>query len=259
MLYDLTDVSFLIPFKKDSDERVRNLNFVLSYLGKYFKTNIFIIEHDTQQNFSLDNTIIGENKIDYQFIKSENYIFHRTKLLNLMAKKSKTQFICLYDLDVVFKIQQYLKCVEALRANVCDMVFPYSGPFINYNGEILNKILQEVSVESVLESEGGNYNPNSVGGAIFFNKQKFIECGMENEHFISWGFEDLCRVSRNGKLGMRIARVDGILYHLNHPVSDNSSNTKHGAYNTNHQEYAKVANMSPDELRRYVNTWAWIK
>lgn len=257
-LIDLSDVTFLIPFKKDSDERLRNINVIIKYLTKYFKTNISIIENDINQNFLLDGLDISPSKINYEFRKSDNYIFHRTKLLNDMAKNCKTSIISLYDTDVIFKIKQYINTVELLRSGTFDVVFPYDGRFINYDGNILNQILNTLDVETIEESQGGCYNPNSVGGSIFFNKHKFIEYGMENENFISWGFEDTCRAVRIQKLSLKCARVSGILYHLNHPTSVNSSNTKHKAYYDNYYEYQKVLSMSTEQLKQYIKTWNWI-
>lgn len=187
MPIDLTHVTFLIPFKKDSDERLRNINFVIKYLSKHFNTNISIMEQDTEQKFVLD--LVSDNcKITYEFIKTDNYLFHRTKLLNLMAKKATTSVICLYDTDVIFTIDQYIHSYQAIITNACDMIFPYDGRFINYAGEPLNIILNSISLDGITEQMGGCYNPNSVGGAIFYNKKKFIEYGMENENFVSWRF-----------------------------------------------------------------------
>jgi hypothetical protein len=106
---------------------------------------------------------------------------------------------------------------------------------------------------------GGCYNPNSVGGAIFYNKNKFIEYGMENENFISWGFEDIERGFRANMLGLKIARVAGILYHLNHPTSDNSSNVRHKAYIDNNRELNRVQSMNKFELQQYIKTWTWTR
>jgi hypothetical protein len=259
MITNLEDVSFLIPFKKDSEERIRNLNFNLEYLNKYFKTNVFIIECDIDQKYTIDVSKYENLTIDYEFRKADNYLFHRTKYLNDMAKKSKTSCICLYDLDVVFTVSQYLLAYQAISTNVADLTFPYGGRFIDFDGENLNTIMQNVSLDNITESHGNCYNANSVGGAIFLNKTKFIEYGMENEYFVSWGFEDLCRVTRAQKLGLKIVRIPGILYHLHHPTSQNSSNTQHREYVNNQFEFHKVSRMNPHELREYVLTWKWGK
>ena len=48
MKTDLTDVTFIIPVKIDSDDRRRNLKITLSYLQRNFDTNIIVCESDKE-------------------------------------------------------------------------------------------------------------------------------------------------------------------------------------------------------------------
>lgn len=73
------------------------------------------------------------------------------------------------------------------------------------------------------------------------------------------GFEDNCRIFRANVLGLRIARVAGLLYHLNHPISDNSSNIRHKAYIDNNRELNQVQSMNQFQLQQYIRTWSWTK
>ena len=122
----------------------------------------------------------------------------------------------------------------------------------------LNTIINNVSLDGITDKQGNCYNPNSVGGAIFYNKQKFFECGMENEYFMSWGWEDVLRTYIIQTLGFRLGRIPGILYHLNHPTSPNSSNVQHKAYQDNYNEYVKTSRMNLEQLRQYIKTWNWV-
>lgn len=253
MKIDLKDITFTIPFKKDTDERLENITTIIKYLQKYFDTNIIVAEQDdTRKLPNIDG-------IEYVFFPTTNYIMLRTTLLNKMCKMVRTPFVANYDTDVLFNVNQYVEAISALRANAVDAVFPYNGRFMNYIGQERSKIITNLSLDGILESHGHLNHPNSVGGALFWNKQRFIEGGMENENFKSWGFEDNERMIRFGKLGYRIARVNGILYHLNHPVSQNSSNTQHKAYNDNQIECNKVASMSVEQLKQYIKSWNWTK
>jgi hypothetical protein len=95
------------------------------------------------------------------------------------------------------------------------------------------------------------------GGSVFWNRQKFIEVGMENENFLSWGPEDQERVERCMKLGYKWARVQGPLYHLEHARLQNSGDG-HRFAKQNDEEFEKVKRFSPDELRSYIKGWSWI-
>lgn len=261
MKYDLSDVSFLIPFKKDSEERVRNLDFVLKYLKTYFKTTVYIMEQDFDQKYFLSDEYKNDSDfiVDYSFVKADSYLFHRTKLLNDMAKKSTTPIISIYDLDVIFKIDQYIVSRDLIKSKTYDVVYPYNGKFINFSDDKLQSIFEKCSVDHLKETDGNCYHNASVGGAIFYNKDVFFKCGMENEKFMSWGAEDNYRLEVVTKFGYKVTRIGGILCHMYHPTSENSSNTKHQAYFNNQNEYYKVCNMTKQQLEEYIKTFTWTK
>lgn len=253
MTLDLKDVTFTIPFRYDSPERLRNLRTVIAYLNKYFDTNIIVCEEAAERKF----TDVG--KFEYMFIQSNNPFMHRTRCLNLMAKKATTPFIVNYDTDVLLPIRQYVESVFTLRKNTFDMIYPYEGRFVNFIPPFLDQIVEKISLDGITEQNGHLIHPNSVGGAIFWNKNKFIECGMESEVFFGWGFEDNFRYVVANRLGMRVHRVPGILYHLNHPSSINSANTSSEAYKRNEAEFHRINGMDANMIRNYIKTWEWLK
>lgn len=252
-MIDLTDVTFNIPFKLDTPERLRNLRMIIKFITTNFKTNIILCENDTEQKFH----DVGDFK--HIFIPRGDYLMHRTHCINVLALASKTPIIVNYDTDVLFPIEQYVQAVKVIRENKYDMVYPYDGRFIEIVEPHISTIQNSMSVSFLNPSMGNVLNPKSVGGAIFWNRQKFIEGGLENERFMSWGFEDNERLHRFGVLGYRISRVEGPLYHLYHPRSQNSANTQHKAYYDNEAEYHRILSLSKEVLRQQISTWAWAK
>jgi hypothetical protein len=252
-MIDLSDVTFTIPFKLDTPERLRNVNIIIDFLNKNFTTNILLCENSNEQKF-------GKNgKYEYMFIPRGDYLMHRTYCLNVMAKAAKTPIIVNYDTDVLFPIAQYVQSVKVIRENKYDMVYPYDGRFIDLIEPHITNIRNTLTVENLTPSNGNMIHPKSVGGAIFWNKNKFIEGGMENERFISWGWEDNERLHRFGVLGYRISRIEGPCYHLSHPRSPNSANTQHQAYYENEREYHRILSLPKDALRQQISTWSWTK
>ena len=73
------------------------------------------------------------------------------------------------------------------------------------------------------------------------------------------GGKDDCRLHRFGKLGYRISRIEGCLYHLYHPRSPNSANTQHQAYIDNEIEYNRIKSLPKEALRHQISTWGWTK
>jgi len=257
-MISLTDVTFTIPVKFDSNDRKRNLATIVGYLLKNFNTNIIILEdgphHAVQDVLSEYN-----KKYTHIFVKkTNNDLMHRTMYLNFMAKEAKTPIIVNYDTDVLLPIDQYVKSVDLIRNGIADGVYPYAGKFINIEGQLQELVIKNKSLMGITESSGRCLAENSYGGCVFWNKDKFIQGGMENENFISWGPEDLERYIRFTKMGYKIQRIPGVLYHLNHQKSLNSANMQHSAFQNNEAEYQKVKNMHPEELKNYIKSWKWM-
>jgi len=257
MPIQLSDVTFNIPIRIDTPERVRNLRTTLYYLCHHFETNILVYEESAQSVVPghLEGLPI---KYTYKHIQTDSPLMRRTWLLNEMAKASETPIIVNYDADVLMKLEQYNIPTQAIRQNKVDMIYPYNGRFIDIYNETLKTVMDTLSVENLEEKDGNLIHPNSLGGAIFWNKQKFIEFGMENENFVLWGWEDNERLVRAQKLGLKMGRVAGPLWHMHHPPSPNSANTSHKPYFDNQKEFEKVAGMSTEQLKQYIKTWGWV-
>jgi len=149
------------------------------------------------------------------------------------------------------------------------MVFPYDGRFARLPRipwfKTIEKAL-DIGIIGDTEPKGKRGKPvpeYSVGGAVFFNKESFIDGGMENEYMISFGPEDCERNDRFTKLGFNIDRVcelkpglGGCLYHIDHWCGpDSTPNNPH--FKNNHKELEKGRAMSQDQLRDYVDSFFW--
>lgn len=251
-MINLTDVTFIIPVNFDSEDRKTNFKITINYLLRNFETNIIVMESSSSSNEEFVKSV--SDKITYVFHKNDSNIFHRTKLLNEMTKLSKTNIVVNYDVDVVFKPEQYIESRDMLL-NGFDFCFPYGGKFYDINREFFN-LVETDNLDSIDLNRCTLFNPNSVGGAFFFNKDKYMGIGLENENFISWGYEDWERIVRVEKMGFKILRIDGNLYHLTHHRNSNSDE-RNPYYNQNGNEFNKIKNMGKDELKEYIQTWGW--
>jgi predicted glycosyltransferase involved in capsule biosynthesis len=252
-MINLKDVTFLIPFRYDSEERLRNLRAVIDFLNYNTDTNIIVMEEAPERKFT------DQGKFLYEFVHNPGPMMYRTRCLNRMAKMAKTPIIVIQDTDALIPPHQLEQAAQAIRLNQLDMVYPYNGRFINFLEPIISQIIQNKTLAGVSEEQGHLIHPASLGGSIFFNRAKFILGGMENENFVSWGWEDNERIHRFQMLGNRVSRIHGILFHLHHPPSTNSANTSHDAYKNNEQEFIKVRHMNRDQLAHYISTWSWLK
>lgn len=241
---DLKNVTFTIPVHHDHQDRFQNLSLNICMLLQYFDTNVIIGEQGS------DKFKVFENWCKY--VKFNDYEFHRTKMLNIMANESVTPIIVNYDADVFLPPMQILKAVFELESN--DMVFPYDGRFARVARSEFKRIenLLDIGCLSYNEWPGTSMNDAmSVGGCVFFNKKAFFEGGGENEKFVSYGPEDAERVERFSKAGFKIKKVKGILFHIDHYRGPNSL-TYHKHFKANEDEFKRIKAMNKEGIINYI-------
>lgn len=250
---DLSDVTFTIPVSCDHPDRLENLEICINYLTKYFNTNIIVMEQGGDKF-----EYLASNKVKY--VKFESKVFHRTKMLNEMAKLSHTNIIVNQDCDVIIPPMQILKAVKHIRSGI-DVVSPFDGRFWGIDRKEYFKKFEKCLDTGILKNyrPKGNFLGNKfdcVGGCIFFDKASFFKGGMENENFISWGAEDVERFIRFKKLDFKLIRLTGVLYHIDHYVGINSGESN-PYFQSNEVEVTKIKRMSKQELTNYINKWTW--
>ena len=245
----LKDVTFTIPVFFDHPDRKKNMDLSICLLQHYFDTNIILME-----NKSLG---FGYMSAYVQYERCDHGVFHRTRMLNDMAKLAKTKYIVNWDADVVLPPMQIFQAVEKLRSGI-DMVYPYDGTFARVPRVPYFKQLEsglDIGLLSAITFKGMYENDKkSFGGAVMWNLEAFLKAGGENENFISFGAEDYERYERAEKLGYKIERVHGALFHIDHWVGVNSS-TRNPYFNHNRVEFEKVKAMSKEELQEYIKSW----
>lgn len=253
---DLTDVTFVIPVRIDSQERLENLTLVLEFIKDHFDTTIMVLEADKQEQVFLRGI---DNKI---FIKDSAPVFHRTKYLNKMMRKAQTPYLAVWDTDVILLPAQMEEAVRLLRDHKADMVYPYDGRFYNVPGIIKNIYLNIRDINALTENVGKMnlmYGSHSVGGAFMVNKKAYEKAGMENESFYGWGPEDVERTKRMEILGYTIRKVTGSLFHLPHPRKENSWFGSKEAEIHNRQEMTKICKLDKRRLLDYISSDSWGK
>ena len=252
---DLIDVTFVIPVLYDSKDRKQNLDLAVCMLQRNFKTNIIIGEQGGEKRFEYMSQWARYHYFDGM------QEFHRTKMLNDMVKMATTPIVVNFDADVFFAPAQIYTAVKMIREGY-DFVYPYNGVFARMDRATCFRPLSKIFDVGIFASQSfkgmGESHKISYGGAIIMNKDSFIKSGMENQNFISFGREDVERVIRWRKLGYKVGRTLGNLYHMNHKIGPDSS-TQTPFYKNNEAEADKVKLMTKEELQEYVSNWSWTK
>ena len=253
MKTDLKNTTFIIPLRIDTGDRLRNVILSTSYLLHHFDTTVMIKEVDSERRFETFALPVIKRLVDTKnlihIFEDETRVddaFHRTKILNDMVMESKTDIVVNYDTDLILPISSYVEAVNMLE-NDYDVVYPYR--FGNH-GE--RKVNLEFTIETQddmdqFESDGwvskfvkSNYDCKcfddrffyyhsqqghgwaEYGMVQFFDRQVYIDGGLENEGFIAYAPEDVERHHRWKTLEYNIGRVDDHAYHLEHERTQNS-------------------------------------
>lgn len=237
------DVTFVIPVKYDCQERKENLELIIYYLQKHFDTNIIIGECCGNYFEYLSDNV--------KYINYDIQIYYRTKMINGLFKASDTRYVFNWDADVLMERKQLEKAINALREGN-GIIYPYTN-FVRIRNEYYGiRVILDTDFEFtplIIEEM------KSVGGAIGYDKELFIKMGMENENIIGWGYEDVERYYRYKILGHEPMRIDGNIYHIEHPKVSHV----HPYVGSNRSESRKIQNMDIKSLKEYMAKWKWLK
>lgn len=266
MRIDLSEATFIIPIRIESTDRLRNVITIIAFLLENFKTNIIIKEVDSHSIFQQDvlpilNDILDvEIDIRHIFERSESSSFHRQKVLNEMIVETKTKIVVNYDCDVLLPIQSYVLAYNYVLNGEYDIVYPYGiGNYqkqVRATDEIVSKFLETGNYDFL--NDNSSYYMSEFGWVQFFNRQVYIDGGMENENFIAYAPEDKERFYRFNTLGYNIGRIDDIVYHLEHSRGQNSW-VSNPHMNSNNSEWEKIQKMNSFELKEYYSNQTYLK
>jgi predicted glycosyltransferase involved in capsule biosynthesis len=250
----LEEITFTIPVFYDHQDRYDNLVLSLKMLYKYFKVRVIIME---EENNFFEDIITLFPKEDITYVKCNNNVFHRTKMLNHMTAMSVTRYIMNWDSDVMVSPISILRTMTLLRSGAT-LVYPYNRTFIRLEREKwFNVLMDKLDIDLLYNQPFEEKDVTvSLGGAVAFNKESYKACGLENENFISFGAEDVERYERVKMLHgeVNILCSNAPLYHMNHFRGTNS--TPHNPhFSQNRREYEKVINMTLEELKEYISSW----
>ena len=271
--HNLTDTTFIIPVKIESDDRLRNAITVCCFLLSKFDTNILIKEVNSEPVFENEalpqiKEFIGDiSNISYYFEKeSDNTFFHKTRYFNELLSKCDTDVVSAYDIDVLLPVSSYLESEKMCKGEY-DLVYPFGfGTQENQvkwqkkvfaSDELVSHFLNENFDFSIFESSCQK-DRAQWGHAQFFKRESYIKGGMENENFKAWGPEDEEKHYRFPKLGYNIGRIFDWVYHLEHSRGDDSERTNI-YFHDNLKLMEDIRGLSVEELRNYYNIQEYLK
>lgn len=258
---DLSNATFIVPIRLESNDRLRNVITSLCYILANFKTNVIVHEVDSESVFAenalpqitefLDGQVEG---LDHIFEQSNSPSFHRQRVLNDMIMRSTTKVVVNYDCDILLPKETYKHSYDIINNGHADVIYPYGDGNWQYqvfaDDQLVSDFLTNDFDFNLLRKKSKVYM-SKYGFCQFFNRDVYIEGGMENENFIAYAPEDVERYHRFTTLGYKVGRVPDWVYHLEHERTPNSwINNPH--MKGNNAEWEKIQKMSSEELGKYI-------
>lgn len=222
--FDLPELSFILHYRKDSEDRENNLRTTLKFLRENFTSDIIVIWDDVERNWYTDTL----NWISfYAKVKLLNNPddFKKSESFNGGASFTEKKILCFWDVDVLIS-PGYIKIAYArILNNYEDHVYPFNGTFIDVQKSkfhlLENWDFAFENFERNWSSDVENYHfasGESPGGCTMISREAFERMGGYDERFIGWGFEDTDFLYRSRKVN-RVGRVmmdDAICWHMHH-------------------------------------------
>jgi len=261
----MMDLTFLIPARIETEDRLRNIISSVTYLLRNVPAKVIVKEVSNRSLFKFRalpeiKKYANVDNLTHIFEESHEPLFCKSKVLNDLIVAADTKIVANYDADCILPISSYHEAYRLINDDHADVVYPYQCGIYqwcaDYNMEIFNEFINKLDV-SVLDKKKRLSN-STIGWTQFVNRQKYIDSFMMNENFVSWGCEDDEFYYRMSVLGNRIKRVNDYVYHLEHSRTHNSwfSNPN---FNNNYQLWNQIKRFDRRSLVEYYESQDYLK
>jgi len=240
--FDLTKTTFIIPLRIETEDRMRNIVTTLIYLTRNFNTKIILKEVDKESIYEREVLPLLEQALEpdmlacihHIFEQSDEFTFHRTKILNDMLWMVDTPVVANYDSDIILPLESYINATnmiskgwvhpDAEGSKPVKVIYPYG--FGNYQWQCHvgdNEVTNFINSGFNFEYFNGHMRQwdAKYGFCQFFDTEEYKKLGGENENFVAYGYEDDERHFRFNLLSS-VGRIHEYVYHLEHGRTKNS-------------------------------------
>jgi predicted glycosyltransferase involved in capsule biosynthesis len=240
--FDLTKTTFIIPLRIETADRMRNIITILIYLTRNFDTKIIVKEVDESSVYEREVLPVLKQALEPEWLecihhifeKSEEFTFHRTKILNDMLWMVDTPVVVNYDSDILLPLESYINATNMIakgwvhpdveNGKPVKVIYPYGCGNYQFQCHVGdNEVTNFINSGFNYEYFNGHMRQwdAKYGFCQFFDTEEYKKLGGENENFVAYGYEDDERHFRFNLLSS-VARIDDYVYHLEHGRTKNS-------------------------------------
>ena len=240
--FDLTKTTFIIPLRIETEDRMRNIVTTLIYLTRNFNTKIIVKEVDKESIYEREVLPLLEQALEpdmlacihHIFEQSDEFTFHRTKILNDMLWMVDTPVVANYDSDIILPLESYINATnmiskgwvhpDAEGSKPVKVIYPYGYGDYQFQCHVGdNEVTNFINSGFNFEYFNGHMRQwdAKYGFCQFFDTEEYKKLGGENENFVAYGYEDDERHFRFNLLSS-VGRIHEYVYHLEHGRTKNS-------------------------------------
>lgn len=261
----MMDLTFLVPTRIETEDRLRNIISSVSYLLKHVPSKILVKEVSNHPTFKFRaipeiKKYVSISNLEYFYEESDEPLFCKGKVLNDLIVASDTKVVVNYDADCILPLSSYRDAYEMIVNDQADVVYPYGCGIYQWKADYSPETYQDFmnTLDTSILDKKKTLSNSTIGWSQFVNRQKYIDSFMMNENFISWGCEDDEFYYRMSVLGNRISRIDNYVYHLEHSRTYNSwfSNPN---FNSNYRLWNMIKTFDRNQLIEYYKKQDYLK
>lgn len=266
------NLTFLIPVKLETSDRVKNITTVLSYLLSNYDAKILVREFDTRTRFNdlvfptLSDKFSKKTlkKLNFSYDIQDKKYFHKTKILNDLLEISDTEVVCNYDADVILPVSSVENAYQMIISGNSDAVYPYgAGVYqkaVNYGKDVYKTFLNSKMNQDDITALNAHSTTttSTIGWCQFIRRENYINSFMMNENFAAWGPEDCELYYRLNLLGNKVDRVNDFVYHLEHQRS-NDSWFSNPSWQENMRLWGWIRSQNKESLIEYYKKQDYVK
>lgn len=261
------DLTYIIPTRIESEDRLKNIITSVTYLLKTLpKAKVIVKEVSPRATFKFRaipeiKKHVSTDNLTYIFEESNDELFHKTRILNDLILMADTEVVCSHDVDVIYPKDSHEIAYQLIMENQYDVVYPYGcGVYqyqVDYPMEVFQSFLQSGFDMNIIQPRCRTES-STIGWTQFYNREKVIKIGMWNENFLSWGAEDCEFYFRANSLGCKVGRINDWIWHFEHARTHNS-HYHNPKFMDNHNLWQWIRNQNPQSLHQYMVSQDYLK
>jgi hypothetical protein len=263
----MKDITYVMPTKIESNDRLRNIITSVSYLLFNFpEAKVIVKEVDKQSVFAEHalphiSKVASTDNLRHIFEQSDSDLFHKTRYLNDLIVEADTEIVASHDVDVIYPVASHSIAYDLIKNGKCDVVYPYGCgvhqyQVTNYSQTFENFVNNEFDMDVIMPH--CRTEASTIGWTQFYNRKRCIEGFMWNEAFLSWGAEDCEFYYRFNALGYRVGRIDAPIWHFEHERTHNS-HYHNPKFKENHNLWQWLRVQEPEMLKSYYANQPYVK